>query len=246
MRNYWLRIAFGALAVFTVGMIGVGLARQGVGRVRNVVAGTGPLSIPLPFVTFNLEGQKLGKVSRVVLQRTAPKQISGVQLEIRLDDSVVARGLEGCRLAANFDDNPNPDGPPGEARRFAKGVFTCLPRDSSEAPAEFEEFGRALFQPGDVSVPLLLPTDVVSDLKEGHFDSPENDSIARAAEAAADSVADLAEARADSIASAAEHTADSIVAQSRRLVDSLRREGLRRADSARRIVRRMQDSLPRR
>jgi hypothetical protein len=108
MRNYWLRIVLGAAAVFTVGMIGVTLARQGVGHVRGVVAGSGPLSFPLPFVTFNLDGQKLGKVSRVVLHRTAPKQISAVELEIRLNDSVVARGLEGCRLAANFDDDPDP------------------------------------------------------------------------------------------------------------------------------------------
>ena len=246
MRNYWLRIAFGALAVFTVGMIGVTLARQGVGHVRSVVAGTGPLSFPLPFVTFNLDGQKLGKVSRVVLQRNAPKQIAGVQLEIRLNDSVVARGLEGCRLAANFNDDPDPDDPSGHARKLSKGVFTCLPSDTSQTPAEFEEFGHAVFQPGGVSVPLLLPTDVVSDLKEGHFDSSQSDSAAEAAQDAADSVADLAEARADSIADAAEHKADSIVAQSRHLVDSLRREGLRRADSARRVVRRTQDSLSRR
>ena len=246
MRNYWLRIAFGALAVFTVGMIGVSLARQGVGHVRSVVSGSGPLSFPIPFVTFNLDGQKLGKVSRVVVQRTAPKKISGVQLEIRLNDSVVARGLEGCRLAANFDDHPGPDSSSGHAHKLSKGVFTCLPGDSSETPAEFEEFGQAVFQPGGVTVPLLLPTDVVSDLKEGDFDSPGSDSLAQAAEDAADSVADLAEARADSIAEAAEHKADSIVAQSRRLVDSLRREGLRRADSARKVVSRMQDSLPRR
>jgi hypothetical protein len=246
MRNYWLRIVLGAVAVFTVGMIGVTLARQGVGHVRGVVAGSGPLSFPLPFVTFNLDGQKLGKVSHVVLHRTAPKQISAVELEIRLNDSVVARGLEGCRLAANFDDDPDSEGPPQAARKFSRGVFTCLPNDTALTPANFEEFGHAVFQPGNVSVPLLLPTDVVSDLKEGDLGPSEQDSIALAAEAAADSVADAAEARADSIAAAAELKADSIVAQSRRLVDSLRREGLRRADSARRVVSRVADSLPRR
>jgi hypothetical protein len=250
MRNYWLRIVLGAAAVFTVGMIGVTLARQGVGHVRGVVAGSGPISFPLPFVSFNLDGQKLGKVSRVVLHRTAPKQIAGVELEIRLDDSVVARGLEGCRLAANFDDDPHPEGPPGAARKFSRGVFTCLPNDTALTPAKFEEFGHAVFQPGDVSVPLLLPADVVTDLKEGDLDPGEQDSTALAvelaAEAAADSVADAAEARADSIADAAEQKADSIVAASRHLIDSLRREGLRRADSARRVVNRLADSLPRR
>jgi hypothetical protein len=246
MRNYWLRIVLGAVAVFTVGMIGVTLARQGVGHVRGVVAGSGPLSIPLPFVTFNLDGQKLGKVSRVVLHRTAPKEISAVELEIRLDDSVVARGLEGCRLVANFDDDAGPSGPPQTAHKFSRGVFTCLPNDTTPTPAEFEEFGHAVFQPGNVSVPLLLPSDVVNDIKEGDLGPPEEDSIAVAAEAAADSVADAAEARADSIAAAAEQKADSIVAQSRRLIDSLRREGLRRWRDSARVVRRASDSLPRR
>ncbi len=247
MRNYWLRIALGAVAVFTVGMIGVTLARQGVGHVRGVLAGSGPISFPLPFVSFKLDGQKLGKVNRVVLHRDAPKQIAGVELDIRLDDSVVARGLEGCRLAANFDEDRTPPRarPHDPARRFTPGVFTCLP-GATETPPEFEEFGHAVFQPGDVKVPLFLPTDMVSDLREGHFDSPEEDSIAIAAEAVADSVADATEARADSIAAAAEHTADSIVALSERLVDSLRSEGLRRADSARRVLNRLADSLPRR
>ena len=246
MRNYWLRIALGAVAVFTVGMIGVTLARQGVGHVRGVMAGSGPVSFPLPFVSFKLDGQKLGKVNRVVLHRDAPKQIAGVELDIRLDDSVVARGLEGCRLAANFDEDRGSRAIRRDpAHRFTPGVFTCLPVTAG-TPPEFEEFGHAVFQPGDVKVPLFLPTDMVSDLREGDFASPEEDSIAMAAEAVADSVADATEARADSIAAAAEQTADSIVALSERLVDSLRSEGLRRADSARRVVNRLADSLPRR
>jgi hypothetical protein len=125
-------------------------------------------------------------------------------------------------------------------------VFTCLPQDTTLTPAEFEEFGHAVFQPGTVSVPLLLPSDVVNDLKQGDIGHSEQDSIELAAEAVADSVAEVAEARADSIAEAAEQKADSIVAQSQRLVDSLRREGLRRADSARRVVTRTAESLPRR
>jgi hypothetical protein len=245
MRNYWLRIALGAVAVFTVGMIGVTLARQGVGHVRGVMEGSGPISFPLPFVSFKLDDQKLGKVNRVVLHRDAPKQIAGVELEIRLDDSVVARGLEGCRLAANFDEDRGSRAIRRDpAHRFTPGVFTCL--SGAATPPEFEEFGHAVFQPGDIKVPLFLPTDMVTELREGNFSSPEEDSLAMAAEAAADSVADATEARADSIAAAAEQQADSIVALSERLVDSLRSEGLRRADSARRVLNRLADSLPRR
>ncbi len=96
MRNYWLRIALGAAAIFSVGMIGISLARQGAHHVRGVVEGSGPISLSIPFLSFNLNGQKLGRIGRIMLLREAPKRISAVELEIELRDSVVARGLEGC------------------------------------------------------------------------------------------------------------------------------------------------------
>jgi hypothetical protein len=236
MRNYWLRIALGALAIFIVGMVGVTLAKQGVGRVRHVVEGTGPISVPLAFIPFHLNGQKLGTVSRVVLLREAPKQISAVQLEAKVRDSAVARGLAGCRLTANLDEDETPGSIHIRRGKRAVGVFTCLHTGDS-APG-FQEFGRATFQPGNVTVPLLLPDDMVNDLREGHFDDSDvQDSIGAAAEARAESIGDAAEARADSIAEVASTRADSIEAQSQHLVDSLREEGERRADSTRRAGR---------
>jgi hypothetical protein len=239
MRDYWLRIALGATAIFTVGMIGVSLARHGVGRVRGVMEGSGPITLPIAFVPFKLDGERLGSVNKVVLLRDAPKRISSVELEIKLKDSVLARGLEGCHLAANFDDDREPGGARVEVDPFSSGVFSCL--DRSDSVPRFQMFGRAVFQPGDVTVPLLLPDDIVNDLKQGEFETPE-DSIDAIAEARADSISAEAEARADSIANQAHARADSIVARSERLVDSLRREGLRRADSARRVIGRMADS----
>jgi hypothetical protein len=242
MRNYWLRIALGALAIFTVGMVGITLARQGMGHVKHVVEGTGPLTLPLAFIPFSLDGQRLGNVSRVVLQRDAPKQISAVELEAKVRDSAVARGLEGCRLLARFDQDQAPRRIRIQNGDFSPGVFTCA-RAGDSTPG-YQEFGRAVFQPGHVSVPLLLPDDMVKDLREGHFDSSSEDSIGDAAEAQAESIGDAAEARADSIAEAAESRAESIVAHSQRLVDSLREEGERRADSARRANRRTSDPNP--
>jgi hypothetical protein len=240
MRNYWVRIAFGALAVFAVGMIGVTLARQGVGRVRGVVEGSGPITLPIPFVAFKLDGQKLGTLDKVVLLRDAPKRISAVELEIKLRDSVMARGLEGCRLAANFDAQHNSRGVNVNAGPLSTGVFSCF--HGNDSSAQLQEFGRAIFQPGGVSVPLLLPNDIVDDLKQGNFGSGDPDSTASAAQARADSIAAAADARADSITAAVEERADSIAARSERLVDSLRAEGERRADSTRRAATRMADS----
>ena len=169
MRSYWVRIAFGALAIFAVGMIGVTLARQGVGRVRGVVQGSGPITLPIPFVPFKLDGQKLGTLDKVVLLRDAPKRISAVELQIKLQDSVMARGLEGCRLAANLDDQHNRRGVDVKVGPLSTGVFSCF--HGNDSSAHLQEFGRAVFQPGGVSVPLLLPNDIVDDLKRGDFGS---------------------------------------------------------------------------
>lgn len=243
MRNYWLRIALGALAIFTVGMIGISLAKQGVGRVRHVVEGSGPITLPLAFIPFKLDGQKLGNVSKVVLLREAPKKISGVQLEATVRDSAVARGLEGCRLAAHFDSDRTPGQVHIQTGNVSRGVFSCV--SGKDSLPGFQPFGTAIFQPGEVRVPLLLPDDMVNDLREGNFDSNDaQDSASAAAEAAAESIGAEAEARADSIAEAASdradsiseaasNRADSIVRHSQRLVDSLREEGERRADSTR-------------
>src|SRR3954471_21080385 len=126
MKNYWLRIVLGAVTVFAVGMIGVTLARQGAGRARNVGEGIGPLSVRTAFIPFKLDGQKLGTVSKIVLQRTVPKHISSVQLQIKLADSAVARGLSGCRLAANFSDEHTPHDVNIHVGPMSRGVFTCL------------------------------------------------------------------------------------------------------------------------
>jgi hypothetical protein len=243
MRNYWIRIALGVVGLFALGLIAGTMMKRGVGRVHEVVEGTGPLTLPIAFIPFKLDGQKLGNINKVVLHRDVPKRIASVELEIKLSDSMLARGLEGCRLAANFDADHDPPGPQIQPGRLSQGVFSCLHGD--EPTPQFQEFGHAVFQPGDVSVPLLLPNDMVDDLKQGHF-TPDQDSAGAVAQAKADSIAEAAEALADSISTAAENQADSIVARSERLVDSLRREGMRRADSARSAVGLVADTARRR
>jgi hypothetical protein len=245
MRAYWIRIALGALAIFVVGMVGISIVRRSIGGVRAVAEGTGPITLPVMFVPFKLDGQKLGTINRLVLHRDAPKRFTSVQLGIKLSDSVLARGLEGCRLVANFDAHHDPRGFEVGPGSFSSGVFTCL--HGTDSSPQFQEFGRAVFQPGDVSVPLLLPNDIVDDLKQGDLGSSDfaqgyQDSIEAAAQATADSIAEEADARADSIANAAEKKAASVALRTERLVDSLRREGVRRADSTRRAASRVADS----
>jgi hypothetical protein len=234
MRNYWVRIALGALGVFAVGMIAVTLVRRGVAKVSDVVKGSGPLSIPLAIIPFQLNGNKLGNLQRLVLYRETPQKVTSVQLEVKLDDSLLARGLEGCRLAANLDSETH-HGPGIHVRAagWNKGTFWC---SKEGADSGLVEYGHAVFHPGEVTVPLLLPQGLVDDLRKGDFgDDSDSADIA-------DSISEAVEARADSIANAAARMADSITQQGDRLADSLRAEGQRRADSARVGARRMADS----
>jgi hypothetical protein len=241
MRSYWLRIALGAVVIFAVGMVAMSLVRRGLRGVREVAEGSGPITLPVAFVPFKLDGEKLGTIDKVVLHRDAPKSLVSVELQIKLLDSILARGLEGCRLAANFDgQSTSSEAREADATPLSRGVFSCLRSDDSTG--HLQEFGHAVFQPGGVSVPLLLPNDMVADLKQGNFTSGNEDSVEAAVQARADSINDEAEERADSIATAAEARADSIMARGESMADSLRNEGLRRADSARRAVSQMADT----
>jgi hypothetical protein len=227
MRRYWLRIGLGALAIFTVGMIGLSLVRRGLGTMHGVVHGSGPISIPLAFIPFRLHGDKLGTLQRVTLQREAPNRVTSVELEVKLGDSLLARGLEGCRLAANLEsEKPGQPGVSVHRGPFPEGNFWCAQDDSTSE--DLVEYGQAIFHPGDVKVPLLLSQGLVDELQDLDFDD--------------DSTPPVDKVQMDSIVAAAKLTADSVKAVHVRMGDSLRVEGQRRADSTRRVLRPVADS----
>jgi hypothetical protein len=253
MRHYWLKIFLGALGIFVVGMLGVTLARKGMQKAKLVVSGTGPISIPLAFVPFNLGGTKLGTIEHVTLLRDAPKRVTAVELEVNVQDSLVAQGLAGCRLAANLNSEKKGKGIKVHAGQWGEGTFVCLPADSSSADSangDFVEYGHALIKPANLTIPLLLPNDMVNDLAKGDLSSDSEavaDSIAEAAEAHEDSVSQAIEERAESIGNAkaergkaigeaARKEGARIERQMNRMADSLRQAGLKRADSIRRVM----------
>jgi hypothetical protein len=228
MRNYWMRIALGAAAIFIVGMVGLSLVRRGLGTVHGVVHGSGPISIPLAFIPFKLNGDKLGTLQRVTLQREAPNRVTSVELEVKLSDALLARGLEGCRLAANIEsDTTGSSGVNLHGGPFKDGSFWCATDDSTSEG--LVEYGHAVFHPGDVKVPLLLSEGLVDDLQDLDLDD--------------DSTPPVDQAQLDSVVAAAERIGDSVkAAVHARMGDSLRAEGRRRGDSARSVVGRMADS----
>jgi hypothetical protein len=248
MRNYWLKILLGALAIFAVGMIGVTLARRGIAGVERVVASDQPLTIPLSLIPFELQGERLGKLDQVTLMRKSPNEVTAVELEIQLADSMVALGLQGCRLVANMETKGD-SGVDLHVGPRSPSVFYCAGAGDS-AQADLLEYGHAVLQPGDVEIPLLLPRATVKELQ--HLDFGKG-GPGKATEEQADSIAAATEEQADSISLAVQRALqlqgqdrkralDSIKAGARRMGDSLRAVGLRQADSARREARSVADS----
>jgi hypothetical protein len=241
MRSYWMRILLGALAVFAIGMVGVTLFRRGKEKVTEVVTGSGPLSLSLPFVPFQLDGNRLGTVERLVINREAPKKVSSVDLEVKLDDSLVAQGLAGCRLAANLEsDSTSPRDVNVHVNRMGeRAFFFCATSDSALVP-----FGTVTLTPGHVTVPLLVPETLAETFRSGNWgdESDSSDVLAERAE----SLADHAEAAADSVAELQTQRHEEVRLVRSRLGDSLRAEGKRRRDSLHQAMNRMADSLNRR
>ena len=226
MRNYWFKILLGAFGVFTVGMIGVAIVRSGLAKVNSVVEGSGPLTIPLGLVPFVLAGERLGKLDHVTLHRESPSHVSEVELVVELTDSLLARGLSGCRLVANIEgDNQSPGvnirvGKEGTERN----AFSCLPGDST--PADLVEYGVAIFNPGEVEVPLLLPADLVSELQSLDFNRDSAAGAPGGIEIPADSIAAQVERELDS-ALPGRRPGETPAQAARRFGDSVRTEAMK-------------------
>jgi hypothetical protein len=234
MRNYWLKIVLGALAVFALGMAGISVVRAIARKARGVAEGTDPISIPLAFIPFRLDGERLGTFDRIVLLRKAPHQVSGVDLRIRLTDTAAARRLEGCALFAELPHAP------GGGHTVQDVEFRCIRGGSAAFPAE--SVGQVTLLPGGRRLTLLVPPDLAAELH--HADAGARaermaDSISASAERTSDSLDEAMSRLSDSLA----RIADSVTALHEHRADSIRRAALRTADSVRRRLRAYRDTV---
>jgi hypothetical protein len=228
MRAYWLKIVLGALGVFVVGMVVVAMGRSLRAKASVMAHTDSPITIPIPFVPFQVDGERVGTFERIVIRRKSPHDVSGVDLAVKLDDPRAAARLAGCHLLAKL----NAAGAHGDAFTIHDAAFSCLHGDADSV----EQIGVVHLASGD-SVPLVVDTAVAAQIrKEG---------AGNRAEAAADSIAEAASALADSISDAADRAADSVEQSHQQAADSLRRTMLRRADSVRERARALRDSIRR-
>ncbi len=227
MRNYWLKIALGALGVFLVGLLGVTLARKAKSSVEGTLNSTDPISIPTPFVDFKLDGRRLGEISRVVLLRNDPHHISGVTVVLKMADSL--RGsLANCILTADKVDQTD-----------KKSSFRCQ-TSADTAGQTLMPFGRVAIRGSSDTFALLLPQKAIEGIQRTSFKLNGNDfkisDESDSAQAVNDSIKEvrdsIREAIRDSLSDAAERMSDSMQTATEKMADSLTEAALRKAGSA--------------
>ena len=172
MRNYWLRIVLGALAIFAVGMLIAKMVRRGSVAVHQIAEGSGPISVPLPgFVPFSLDGNRLGSVRRITMYRDAPKRPSSFVVSVSLPDSVASDRLARCIILV--DTSQNSAGTSADIN--AKTAFRCLSA-ADTAGEDLVPFGSIVIRSRGDSFPFLLPRKVVDEMRNPP--RPTADSIA--------------------------------------------------------------------
>ena len=199
MRSYWLRILLGACAIFVLGYAAYFGIEKSKTRIREFAHSSEPVSIPLAFLPFSLDGVKSGTFKGIRLERDAPKSLNAITLRVSLSDSADAEAIKACLVS-----------PVSDGREFdPERGFRCLkPADLDSA---LIPFGEVEFSIGDVdfTVPLLLDSAMVNDLRES-----ESEEINAAVGADAAARAEAATRMADSITKAVQLRVDSIVKKS--------------------------------
>ena len=219
MRNYWLKIMFGALAIFAVGMLIVTGSRAARSSVEEIADGTGPITVPLAFVPFEIDGQRAGTLRRLRVFRDSLQEPTRLEVQVSVPDSSAVQRFSACILAIE----PQND-------KVQPNDFRCLTA-ADTAGRDLVQFGEVELRGYGGAYALYAPRDKVDELKrssESHITGEEE-----RARAAADSVRDQQFEVADSLR---EH-ADSVHQAAMQQAESLRRASMERADSIRAAAR---------
>jgi hypothetical protein len=145
MNRYWVRIAIGAILVFCIGTAAMAAVRKGKAEVRQLLATAGSrIPLQLASLKFRFEGQNVGSVTGIDIQRTAPGDPGRVTVRVALTDGATLDALRECSLTT--DDLAHLDQRTG---------FRCAA--SAELGAgDLVETGKVVFEPGSVTRPLYL------------------------------------------------------------------------------------------
>lgn len=209
MRNYWLKIILGAFAVFAVGMVVVTMIRSASSNIEAIADGTGPITIPLALVPFELDGQRAGTIRRLVIFRDSTQEPTSVEVTIAVSDSAAAARFGSCILAIRQRQTD------AGGTSTHPNAFNCL-QAADTAGKDLVQFGELRLRDQEGRYALFAPRDQVEELK-----SKSSERLTASEEAAREAE--------DSARVARERFADSLT----EAADSAHEAAIRAADSAR-------------
>lgn len=130
MGKYWLKIGLRAALIFGVGFVLVSVAR----RVHGSIHSDHDIGIPLgafgAYLPFKLEGNRIGTLRSLTIQRSSPKEITGFIVKARVTDSTVFEKLHDCHVSVS-----------DAAHLSEQTTFFCVRSDSG-----YQSFGEVRFE----------------------------------------------------------------------------------------------------
>ena len=213
MRNYWLRIALGALGVFAVGMLLVTMIRGGRARVEEIAEGTGPISIPMAFVPLEVGGERMGTLRNLRILRDSAQNPTRIEVSVQMADSMNLARLAGCILVvADSSDHPN--------------NLSCLTAADSVG-RDLVPFGEIQIRNRTETFPFFMTRAQVADLRSegGHRIAESAAEASTEAEETQRRLADSIRASMDSASEALRDSADAIRRRGNEAMDSIRSGG---------------------
>ncbi|TFH54739.1 MAG: hypothetical protein E4G90_12165, partial [Gemmatimonadales bacterium] len=147
MRKYWFKIGLGAATVFAAGMFSITLGRQVKSAAAEALRSGSSIRVPLAMLPFTLDGEKVGTVRQIQIDRSGPKRVKHVNVTVRLK-GVTPDALEECALTVS--------------RHSRHELFQCIAIDGLDL-AELVRVGEVRFEPSGLVRPILLERDLVED-----------------------------------------------------------------------------------
>lgn len=142
MRKLWIRIGIGAGVIFAAGMFVVTLARQVRASAVDAIRSGGRFAMPLAILPFEVDGQRVGSVGEINIERSSGGRAKRVSIVVNLK-GFDPDGLADCALVL------------GGHRRHHRGLFDCL-SEADLGAGKYVEVGEVRFEPGGTVRPILL------------------------------------------------------------------------------------------
>ncbi len=147
MRKYWFKIGLGAATVFAGGMFVITLGRQVKSAAAEALRSGSSIRIPMAMLPFTLDGQKVGTVRSIQVDRSGPKRVKHLNVTVSLKGAP-PDALEACALTVS--------------RHSRHELFDCVGLDELDL-GDLVRVGEVRFEPSGLVRPILLDRDMVED-----------------------------------------------------------------------------------